>query len=78
MLNLISPELSFSLKRRRLECWLVKEAQKAIMEMDIPEEEKTQMSKEWDNYFLEYMHEYNQYQKTQLDKIIYEALTILN
>jgi hypothetical protein len=79
MLNAELPEPNFTPEGRRLESALVKKVKKAIRtSKKIPEEEKPLKIKEWDDYYLKYLHEYNRHYRIQLEKIIYQALTILN
>lgn len=86
MEEFFSPELEsfsereeFTFERLKQESRLVKKAQKAIRESkSFSEEEKIKGIRNWDEYFKVYLHEYNRYHRIQLERMIYQSLTILN
>jgi hypothetical protein len=69
----------FTPERREKERELVREAQKAIKKSKyFSKEEKIKEIKAWEEYFVMYMHEYTRYHESQLRKIVYQELNILN
>jgi len=60
-------ELLFNPKKRKLEYWLVRQAERAIRESKkIPKKEKDKEINSWWNYLLEYEREYNKYLEQKL------------